>query len=358
MTEVKMLKGVGWAPDGEEKLWLVLDVEGHAQYAPKGKDIVCAAESMLVQALGAMLAGMGEQALEEFDVSGKKGSGCTTITAMPRKGCEDRVKGAFECVRAGFDLLARQYPQNVKLDLQFFAGGDGGEAAAPEQEVAPKVELSRAELRQAKAAGTYREENPLAAVRYGVQEPAGAEADGIRADKAAGAAAGQPNAGTPAQAMTEPLRAQEQEPPQQGEPEAEEGPAFRPMPDARRARVQAIQADWARQEARMQQVYPEFRLSDAKADPAFTSLLLRGVPLRQAYEAAHFQELMGRAVEHTARTVERGMAARIESRGLRAAENGTRPGGAAVTKTDVNSLSRADREEIERRVLHGEKIRF
>lgn len=332
MTEVKMLKGVGWAPDGEEKLWLVLDVEGHAQYAPKGQDIVCAAESMLVQALGAMLADMGDRALEEFNVSGQKGSGCATITALPRKGCEDRVRGAFECVRAGFGLLARQYPQHVKLDLQLFAEGEGGEAAPPAQDAAPKAELSCAELRQARAAGTYKEEEPLAAVRYGIQEDAPEEGT---ADAGAQEV---PDGPAPAE-----------------EPEAE-APA--PPQDAQRLRVQAIQADWARQEAQLRQVYPEFRLGDARRDPAFASLLLRGVPLRQAYEAAHFQELLGRAVAQTARTVEQGMTARIQSRGLRPAENGTRPGGAAVTKTDVNSLTRADREEIERRVLHGETIRF
>lgn len=324
MTEVKMMKGVGWDQDGAEKIWLVLDVEGHAQYAPKGQDIVCAAESMLVQALGAMLAGMRGRELEEFTVSGRSGSGCATIVAMPRKGYEERVRGAFECARAGFALLAKQYPKHVKVDLQFFAAEDGGaETPAAAEEAAPKVELSRAELRQAKAAGTYKEENPLAAVRYGVQD--------------------EPDEG---------------EPEHEDAPEAPALPQPRPEPDARQARIQAIQADWARQEAQMQQVYPEFRLAEAKTDPAFADLLLRGVPVRQAYEATHFQELLGRAVAQAARTVERGMTARIESRGLRAAENGTRPGGAAVTKTDVNSLTRADREEIERRVLHGEKIRF
>lgn len=146
------------------------------------------------------------------------------------------------------------------------------------------------------------------------------------------------------------------EPAEQAGPEPAGQPA--PPPDPQRMRIAAIQADWARQEAQMRQVYPEFRLAEAKADPAFAGLLLRGVPLRQAYEAAHFQELLGRAVAHTARTVEQGMTARIESRGLRAAENGTRPGGAAVARTDVNRLTRADREEIERRVMHGEKIRF
>ena len=34
------------------------------------------------------------------------------------------------------------------------------------------------------------------------------------------------------------------------------------------------------------------------------------------------------------------------------------PGAGAVLKTDVNSLTRAQREQIERRVAHGERIRF
>ena len=49
---------------------------------------------------------------------------------------------------------------------------------------------------------------------------------------------------------------------------------------------------------------------------------------------------------------------RIRQRASRAEENGTRPGSAAVTKTDVSSMTRAQREALERQALHGVQIKF
>ena len=40
------------------------------------------------------------------------------------------------------------------------------------------------------------------------------------------------------------------------------------------------------------------------------------------------------------------------------AENGTSPGGAAITRADVASMTRAQREALERRAMHGVKISF
>ena len=49
---------------------------------------------------------------------------------------------------------------------------------------------------------------------------------------------------------------------------------------------------------------------------------------------------------------------RIRQRAARPAENGTRPGSAAVTGADVSRMSRAQREALERKALHGERIVF
>ena len=43
---------------------------------------------------------------------------------------------------------------------------------------------------------------------------------------------------------------------------------------------------------------------------------------------------------------------------LLAGEEGTRSGGAAVTRADVASMTRAQREALERRAMHGVKISF
>lgn len=60
----------------------------------------------------------------------------------------------------------------------------------------------------------------------------------------------------------------------------------------------------------------------------------------------------------TAQTVEQGVVERIRQRSARPAENGTSPGGAAITRADVASMTRAQREALERRAMHGVKISF
>ena len=52
------------------------------------------------------------------------------------------------------------------------------------------------------------------------------------------------------------------------------------------------------------------------------------------------------------------MVERIRQRSARPAENGTSPGGAAITRADVASMTRAQREALERRAMHGVKISF
>ena len=51
-----------------------------------------------------------------------------------------------------------------------------------------------------------------------------------------------------------------------------------------------------------------------------------------------------------------GVVQRIQQRAARPAENGIRPGGAATVHPDVASMTRAQREALERRVLHGAQI--
>lgn len=71
--------------------------------------------------------------------------------------------------------------------------------------------------------------------------------------------------------------------------------------------------------------------------------------LGDAYRLAHYSD----ALRQTARTVEQGVVERIRQRASRPAENGTRPGSAAVTRADVASMTRAQREALEQQALHG-----
>lgn len=87
-----------------------LRVSGHAQYAPKGADIVCAAASVLVYALLEAAGGA-----EELEPPGQTADSVAPLFAL-RGGEGDRE--AFRVVAGGFRLLARQFPENVKFEVR------------------------------------------------------------------------------------------------------------------------------------------------------------------------------------------------------------------------------------------------
>lgn len=120
---------------------LILQASGHAEYVPKGQDIVCAAVSALMQTLAYSVDG-GTVTRSQDD--------CNTLTVQAEQSFDNMAK--FELVTDGLMLLAKQYPENVRfvnlhandtdnVDLQLFADGaaSGGEGGA-EGEAAPAVQ--------------------------------------------------------------------------------------------------------------------------------------------------------------------------------------------------------------------------
>lgn len=125
----------------EKEKDMILQASGHAGYAEKGSDIVCAAVSALMQTLAYSVDG-GTVTRSQDD--------CNILTVQAEQSFDNMAK--FELVTDGLMLLAKQYPKNVRfvnlhandtdnVDLQLFADGaaSGGEGAA-EGEVAPAVQ--------------------------------------------------------------------------------------------------------------------------------------------------------------------------------------------------------------------------
>lgn len=125
----------------EKEKNMILQASGHAGYAEKGSDIVCAAVSALMQTLAYSVDG-GTVTRSQDD--------CNILTVQAEQSFDNMAK--FELVTDGLMLLAKQYPKNVRfvnlhandtdnVDLQLFADGaaSGGEGAA-EGEVAPAVQ--------------------------------------------------------------------------------------------------------------------------------------------------------------------------------------------------------------------------
>ena len=100
---------------------MILQASGHAEYAPKGQDIVCAAVSALMQTLAYSVDG-GTVTQSQDD--------CNILTVQAEQSFDNMAK--FELVTDGLMLLAQQYPENVRfvnlhandtdnVDLQLFA---------------------------------------------------------------------------------------------------------------------------------------------------------------------------------------------------------------------------------------------
>lgn len=127
---------------------------------------------------------------------------------------------------------------------------------------------------------------------------------------------------------------------------------------AEAAKMEAIQQEWDAAVERIRAEDPGFDVKAALADPDFAQMLKLGVKMEDAYKARYFDDIMARRTTQTAKTVEKGVEARIRQRGARPSENGTNPGGAAVLKTDVSKLTPAQCEELERRAMRGQIITF
>lgn len=142
---------------------MFLRAEGHADFAPKGQDIVCAAVSALMQTLAYSLDSGTVTCADDRNL----------MVVQAKQGTDSLAK--FELVTDGLILLAERYPANIHyedksqdgqekmVNLQLFAEGcgDGGAAAAAASaaDAAPAVQepaLRPAEERLARRSGVLK----------------------------------------------------------------------------------------------------------------------------------------------------------------------------------------------------------
>lgn len=115
---------------------------------------------------------------------------------------------------------------------------------------------------------------------------------------------------------------------------------------------------WLEQEQETRQVYPQFSLEAEMENEQFLRLMRSGVDVKTAYEVVHKDEIIPAAMQFAAKTAEQKVVNKIRAGGARPMENGVQDQSASLVKTDVSQLSKADRAEIIRRAERGEKIRF
>lgn len=125
-----------------------------------------------------------------------------------------------------------------------------------------------------------------------------------------------------------------------------------------RENADRIYAGWMQQSEELKKVYPGFDLETELQNQKFTDLLRNNIDIRTAYEVIHKDEIIPAAMQFATQKTAQAMTNKILSQGARPQENGLSSQASVITKSDVSQLSKADRQEIIRRVQRGEKIRF
>ena len=347
--------------DGPKGMSCRLEASGHAGYAPAGQDIVCAGASTLMQALVYLLAGEPNAKTDAWDEP--DGPRLAVQVDAP---CEAWVQGAFEAAKAGFTLLAERYPDNLRfadvsrrgeqsmMDLQLFAAAEATAACGGNREPRLGQRPAEHECRSRHEVGAG-SRNPwgtfmLQLFAEGDAAPAPPALSEAQTRQAVASGTMKPGEAAPAvPAAPQPEPEARPEPPVQ-RPEL---PPLSGLACSTRTAVQGLHARWAAEEAAMRRSQPDFNLQKELRSPEMRRLMqLPGMRVQDAYRLTHYDENLRTA----AQAVEQGVVERIQQRAARPTENGIRPGGAATVRPDVASMTRAQREALERRVLHGAQI--
>ena len=127
---------------------------------------------------------------------------------------------------------------------------------------------------------------------------------------------------------------------------------------ARYENANKLYGKWMQEADATKAIYPSFNLQTEMQNPRFTELLRSNIDVRTAYEVIHKDDIIHGAMQFAVNKAEQKFANKVIANGARPLENGNSSQGASVTKRDVSSLTKADLAEVERRVARGEKISF
>ena len=130
--------------------------------------------------------------------------------------------------------------------------------------------------------------------------------------------------------------------------------------EANKAEFNRRYAEWSAQAEGAKTVYPNLDLNAEMQNKDFFVLVNRGVDVKTAFEVIHKDEIINGAVsvtaQRTAQAVQQQTVNNIRTKGLRPNESAGSAQSGFVPKTDPSKWTKKDRQEIERRVMKGEKI--
>ena len=92
-------------------------VEGHAKSGEAGHDLVCASVSILVYTLASFVENM-KRAGQVYNPTSELKEGDAVIYCSPPTKYRASVTLVFDSICAGFELLARDYPDNISYEIR------------------------------------------------------------------------------------------------------------------------------------------------------------------------------------------------------------------------------------------------
>lgn len=94
-----------------------VSVTGHAGSDEKGKDLICASASILAYTLADYVKKLKDEDRVKFDLIAIE-EGDTNISCSPYYDDIDEVTAVFDVICRGFELLARDYPDNISYEVK------------------------------------------------------------------------------------------------------------------------------------------------------------------------------------------------------------------------------------------------
>lgn len=114
---------------------------------------------------------------------------------------------------------------------------------------------------------------------------------------------------------------------------------------------------WNGQVDELKKDYPDFNIEAELANPAFSAMLRAGSSVRNAYEAAHLEEIKQSLVQATTQKTTKEVTDNIKAKGMRPTEVGGSQAGVPLS-VDLKNSTKAQRDEWARRAERGETITF
>lgn len=98
-------------PDG----WLTMELRGHAKWGRKGRDLVCAAASILAWTLSRVVRYFEQGGLLEAPARVRLELGLAEVAVLPQPSFHSAAAMAFWTAQVGMTELAMDYPRNVDV---------------------------------------------------------------------------------------------------------------------------------------------------------------------------------------------------------------------------------------------------